>query len=416
MSFALVDCNNFYVSCERVFDPGLEGCPVVVLSNNDGCIIARSNEAKALGLPMGAPVFRYRRVIRQHGVAVFSSNYALYGDMSQRVMSTLQAAVPEVEAYSIDEAFLHLAPALRTPAFARDLRERVWRWTGIPTSIGLGPTKTLAKIANRFAKRHAPHGVCCLTARNADALLARVPVEDVWGIGPRYAARLQAHGLRTARDLRDADDRWIRQHLTVVGLRTVWELRGRSCLPLEQVRPPRKAILCSRSFGTPQRDLAGIREAVTAFAARVGEKLRRQGSVAAVVSVFLTTKDHGPGPSYSNRATTTLSIPTSYTPDLIRAAHAGLERIYRPGFAYRKAGVMVTGIQPAPDRQGDLFAAPPAPEQSALMDTIDAINRRWGRGTLCFGASGLDRPWQMNQQRRSPRFTTRWNELPVAGT
>ncbi len=410
---ALIDCNNFYVSCERVFDPSLEGVPVVVLSNNDGCIIARSDEVKALGVPMGAPFFRWRRVLARHGARVFSSNYALYGDFSRRVMGVLRHMAPAVEVYSIDEAFLHLATTRGAAEQAQAVRARVRRWTGIPTSVGIGPTKTLAKIAGRLARRH-PEGVFDLTQRrDVDALLERVAVADVWGIGPARARLLGEHGIETARQLRDADERWVRQALTVTGVRLVYELRGVSCLPLAQVASPKKAITCSRSFGEPVASLAPLQEAVATYATRAAEKLRGQGSLAATLTVFITTKAFGRGPHHGDSYAVTLPEPTAYTPTLIRAAQVGLGRIWRAGYRYRKAGVMLTGIQPATGVQRNLFEAADHAGQAALMEAVDAINGRYGRGAVFFAAmGGAGRPWSMRQVRRSPCYTTRWEEVP----
>ncbi len=412
--FALADCNNFYVSCERVFDPALRDVPVAVLSNNDGCIIARSEEIKALGVPTGGPYFKYKRLLEQHHARVFSSNYALYGDMSQRVMQVLRQAAPEVEVYSIDEAFLHLT-GIRCPVDqARRARDTVRQWTGIPAAIGLGPTKTLAKIASRFAKRYPDYGgVFDITdRRDVDDLLSLVHVGDVWGIGPQYTRRLLGQGIQTACQLRDARDAWVKKQLTIMGLRTVYELRGISCLPLEAVRPAKKGITCSRSFGERIETIAALEEAVAAYVTRVAEKLRAQQSIAAILSVFITTKTFGRGPHYQNSYTVTLPNPTAHTPDLIRYAHRCLAKIFKPGFGYRKAGVIATGIMPQDAVQGDLFEKATPSSETALMETVDAINQQWGRGTVFFAASGTRRSWQM-QQERSKRYTTRWDEVLV---
>lgn len=417
--FALADCNNFYVSCERVFDPSLWGVPVAVLSNNDGCVIARSNEAKALGVGMGEPAFKREPFFRRHGVRVYSSNYALYGDMSQRVMDVLAAMAPALEIYSIDEAFLDLdGLAAETPeAFCRRARERVGRWTGIPLSIGVGPTKTLAKIANRRAKQRPElGGVFDLGAcPDPDAVLESVDVADVWGVGRRYARMLRRHGVDTARQLRDLPRDWVRRKMTVVGLGTVLELRGISCVPLEQAPPPKKSIVCSRSFGRRVERRAELSEALAAYASRAAEKLRDQGSVASHLMVFIMTSPHTPGPQYSNATTVALPTATDYTPGLLEAAEQGLSRIFRPGYVYKKAGVMLTGLEPAHGRQLGFFD-PSGAEQGrrdALMGALDTVNAKWGRGMLQYAAAGLGRPWKMRQLRKSPRFTTHWDELPV---
>ncbi|MFQ5570972.1 MAG: Y-family DNA polymerase [Rhodothermales bacterium] len=417
-SFALIDCNNFYVSCERVFDPSLEGVPVAVLSNNDGCVIARSEEVKALGVKTGVPHFKVRRLFEQHRVRVLSSNYALYGDLSGRVMQTLRRCAPAVEVYSIDEAFLHLPDVGTARVQAQAARARVRQWTGIPTSIGIGSTKTLAKIAHRFAKRHPEYGgVFDLThRRDVDALLGLVAVEDVWGVGRQYAKLLRGHGIETARALRDADERWIRQRMTVVGVRLVYELRGVSCLPLEQVGGAKKGITSSRSFGSVVEKLEGLRQAVASNVTRAAEKLRSQGSVAGLVTVFITTKAYGRGPHYTNSRTVVLPEATAYTPVLIGYAHRGLASIYRAGYRYKKAGVIMSGIHGSEERQRDLFAGLDHGKASSLMAAVDGVNRRWGRGTVFFGASGTGRRrWLMKQVLRSPRYTTRWDEVPVVG-
>ena len=414
--FALVDCNNFYVSCERLFQPKLEGRPVVVLSNNDGCIIARSNEAKSLGIAMGAPYFKYREFLEKNGVKVFSSNYALYGDLSQRVMAILQQLEPEVEIYSIDEAFLHLPQnaiaSLREQGLA--LRRRIKQCVGIPVSIGMGPTKTLAKIANRIAKKNPVHGgVFDLAAcGDLDRLLAGIPVGDIWGIGRRHAEKLNREGVLTALDLKSRDDEWIRRRLTVTGLRTALELRGVSCIAMDQAPVPRKSVICSRSFRKPVSSLADLREAVSCYVSTAAEKLRDEGLAAANLHVFVRTSPHRPDlPQHAESLLVRLVQPTASTPDLIGAALRGLERIYRPGHGYQKAGVMLTELTPADRIQQNLFHRPPR-EDGAVMAALDAINRRWGRNTLQYASSGLVRPWRMNQERKSDAYTTSWEELP----
>lgn len=419
--FALADCNNFYASCERVFDPSLAGKPIVVLSNNDGCVIARSAEAKALGVKMGEPAFKREGFFRSQGIRVFSSNYALYGDLSARVMRTLSRFTPELEIYSIDEAFLDLraVPGQDLDALARDIRATVRRWTGIPVSIGIAPTKTLAKVANRFAKKRAEAGgVLDLTplmgSRALDQFLEQVDVADVWGVGRKYSAMLGRHDISNARQLRDLDRDWARRKMTVGGLHTVLELRGVPCLDLESAPPPKKAILCSRSFGRPVDTLAEMREAVAAYSCRAAEKLRKQGGVAGAVMVFLMTNPHKDEPQYANAHTLHMPLATAHTPAFIHAAHQCLARIFRDGFRYKKAGVMLTGIEAEGRRQLSLFdlARDGAPDRAALMQTLDSVNAKWGRGSLQYAAEGLGRPWRMRQLRKSPRYTTCWDEIP----
>lgn len=414
--FALIDCNNFYISCERVFNPELEGKPVVALSNNDGCIIARSNEAKALGIKMGEPYFRCKPLIERHRVRVFSSNYALYGDMSQRVMEILSHLEPEVEIYSIDEAFFRLPQANEESLLENGLniRATVKKLVGIPVSIGYGPTKTLAKIANRIAKKHPEHGgVFVLPDEGLDALLATIEVGDVWGIGQRQTQKLFTCGIRTALDLKNGNDTWLRKHLTVTGLRTAMELRGISCLPLEESPPPRKSVTSSRSFGQPVTDLVWLREALSSYIAIAAEKLRVEDLKTGCVQVYITTNRFREGePQYANSKTITLPIHTSSTPDLIHYADAVLRQLYRPGYAYKKVGVVLMDLVSAGHVQTHLFLTSPK-GQEALMSAMDQINRRWGRDTLHSAAAGFLRPWKNKQERRSPSYTTSWAELPV---
>ncbi|PKN23385.1 MAG: SOS mutagenesis and repair protein UmuC [Deltaproteobacteria bacterium HGW-Deltaproteobacteria-3] len=415
--FALLDCNNFYVSCERLFNPRLEGRPVVVLSNNDGCIIARSNEAKALGIKMGEPFFKCRGLIAAHQIQVFSSNYPLYGDLSQRVMDVLCQLEPEVEVSSIDEAFFRMPQANEESLLenGRNIRATVKKQVGIPVSIGFGPTKTLAKIANRIAKKHPEHGgVFVLPDQGLDALLATIEVGDVWGIGQRQTQKLFACGIRTALDLKNGNDTWLRKHLTVTGLRTAMELRGISCLPLEESPPSRKSVTSSRSFGQPVTDLAWLREALSSYIAIAAEKLRVEGLKTGCVQVYLTTNRFREGePQYANSKTITLSIHTSSTLELIHYADEVLRQLYRPGYAYKKVGVVLMDLVPAGHVQAHLFLTPPK-GQEALMGAMDQINRRWGKDTLHSAAAGLLRPWKMKQGKRSPLYTTSWQELPVA--
>lgn len=414
--FALVDCNNFYASCERVFNPKLNGKPIVVLSNNDGCVVARSNEAKALGIGMGVPEFQIRSVLRTHRVQVFSSNYTLYGDLSQRVMETLEQFSPHIEVYSIDEAFLSLLGFARRDLteYGRQIRRTVKQWTGIPVSVGMAETKTLAKIANRIAKRNpATGGVCDLLAcPDREALLEGVAVEDVWGIGPNYARLLNQHGLTTALQLRQADDQWIRKHLGIVGVRLVYELRGHSCLDLDECPAPKQGITCSRAFGRSVCTLADMEESVSSYVSRAAEKLRGEGLAATVLTVFLMTNAFTDEPQYRNSVTCSLPVGTDTTSELIRVALKGLRSIYRDGYRYKKAGVMCTALVSASQVQPDLFDHQDRPRSKRLMAALDAVNDRWGAGTLEYASSGLTKTWKTQFHRRSPAYTTDWNELP----
>jgi DNA polymerase V len=416
--FALADGNNFYVSCERVFCPALERRPVVVLSNNDGCIIARSDEAKALGFAMGDPYHLNQEKLTRHGVAVFSSNYALYGDMSRRVMDTLGTFTPEIELYSIDEAFLNLAGFERRGLtdYARLIRATVKRDTGIPVSIGIGPTKTLAKIANHLAKAQPESGgVYDLAEIGVDQALAGIEVREVWGVGPRWAKWLEAQGIATVLDLKQADPKAIHRKMTVVGERLVYELNGRPCLPLELVVLPRQGLTVSRSFGQTLTALRPITDALVSFVGRAAEKLRRQQLMAGQVMVFVTTNRFSASrPFYANSATVRLPHPTDFTPDLVGAAVQLLETLYRPGFHYQKCGVMLLDLSPATQVQADLFDPRDRAREARLVRALDALNTDHGARTVRVGHAGGTRPaWAMRHAFRSPRYTTNWRELPV---
>jgi DNA polymerase V len=415
--FALVDCNNFYASCERLFRPELEGKPVVVLSNNDGCIIARSNEAKALGIPMGAPYFKNKSLIKKNRIEVFSSNYALYGDLSHRVMSVLQQIEPEVEIYSIDEAFVRLPKSTGSvlTKHALELRKTIKKHVGIPVSIGIAPTKTLAKIANRIAKKDSGyHGVLDLTDHESlDTILAGTQVEDIWGIGRRNSEKLHKQGIITALDLKNSNDEWIRKHLTVVGLRTVMELRGIPCIPIDHEPATRKSVVSSRSFRKPVFSLTDLGEAISSYVSIATEKLRQEKLVAGNLHVFIRTSPHRTNfPQHSGSLMIKLQQPTSSTPALIKAALQGLKKIYQKDFAYQKAGVMLTELTHSTMVQQNLFQ-PLFKNNGAVMDALDQINTRWGRNTLQYASSGMAKPWRMNQEHKSPSYTTSWNELPL---
>lgn len=414
---ALVDCNSFYASCERVFNPRLLNRPVVVLSNNDGCVVALTKEAKALGVVRGVPAFQIRDLIRQHGVHVFSSNYVLYGDMSRRVMDTLATFTPNLEVYSIDEAFLDLADcAGRNLAdCGHTIRATVARWTGLPVSVGIAETKTLAKLANHIAKCvQDTGGVFDLTAvSDREALLGKVPVQKLWGVGPNIARRLQAAGITTARALRDADDQWIRTQFGVTGLRTVHELRGIPCLPLEDCPPSKQSITVSRSFGQPVTVLADMREAVATYMARAAEKLREERLAAGALTVHLTTNPFNGSPQYSNAATIELPVATDASTELIRQALGLLPRLWRDGYRYKKAGVLLTALVPAGEVQAGLFDREDRAKVRRLSATLDRLNARLGTDTLRFGATGQHRGWRTKFAHRSPAYTTNWHDLPL---
>lgn len=423
-ALALIDCGSFYASCERVFQPRFMRQPLVVLSNNDGCVIARSSEAKLAGVRMGVAAFESREVFERCGVVARSSNYTLYGDMSARVMRVLGEWTPEVEVYSIDEAFVNLAACPRASAAGwdyertgREMQEAVRRWTGIPVAVGIAETKTLAKIATRLAKRsEKTRGVLNLFGSPYMRLaLERTPVDEVWGIGGRWGAMLLAAGVRTALDLRECDDAWVRGRMGVVGLRTVRELRGVSCLPLEFAPPPKNSLTVSRSFGSQVESLGEMREAVAHFAARAAEKLRREGMIAGVVTIFLQTNRFSDAPQYASSATVHLPVPTDFTPEIVRAAHRAVDRVFAEGYSYKKAGVMLLDLVPAERAQGNLYHARDETSENRLMQTIDRINRRHGREAVRYLGSGLRRRWRTRAEHLSPRYTTHWNEIPVVG-
>ena len=446
--FALVDCSAFYCSCERVFDPSLEGVPVAVLSNNDGCIIARSQEVKDLGIPMGAPFFKHRDELAAAGVRVFSSNYTLYGDMSRRVMAVLETFTPDVEVYSVDEAFLTVPTPEGDPAEvcaamearARDIRARVLRWTGIPVRVSWAETKTLAKAASEWAKERLRSGeepcVCLWGHPDREAWLERMDVGDVWGVGRRWGQSLRDLGGSTAAKLARMPDRLLRQRFNVVLLRTAMELRGVSCLPLEQAPVTRQTLVKSRSFGEPVTDLGAISQAVATHAARAAEKLRLEGLVAGRISAFVTTKGFGSGPHRSGACDEALVEASADTTALVAAARRCLARAYvgtdargRP-YRYRKAGVMLAEIRPDGTEQRALFAvgeggtATDRQRQRALMEALDAANRKFGKRAVVVASQGCpstlrrtrdgspEAPgWEMRRERMSPRYTTRWDEL-----
>ncbi|MDP1881229.1 MAG: Y-family DNA polymerase [Parachlamydiaceae bacterium] len=411
--FALVDCNSFYVSCERVFDPSLWSKPVVVLSSNDGCVIARSNEAKAVGIPMGAPAFKYADLFKRHNVRALSSNFSLYGDMSHRVMETLSRFSPEMEIYSIDEAFLQLNQ-LPTAEWAKELKNTVYQWTGIPVSIGVGTTKTLAKASNRYAKKHLHQLGFCIFDKvdEQNQILKNFPVEDVWGIGRKSSKKLHCQGIYTAWDLANAEDVWIKKNLSVVGLRTAWELRGISCLACEEDVPSKQSILCSRSFGVELESEEELAEVLSTFTVIVAEKLRKQGSAATFIEVFVATNQFKDN-FYSNAVQIVLDEPTDFTPNLIQRSKEGLKRIYKKGFSYKRMGIMAGGLVSKDTIQPDLFYRPLiAPKkQDHLMQMVDAVNQRYGKKTLTWAAEGLNGRWKPNKRQCTPHFTTNWDEI-----
>ncbi|RAR75111.1 DNA polymerase V [Pantoea ananatis] len=417
--FALVDVNSFYASCERVFRPDLRGKPVVVLSNNDGCVIARSAEAKALQIPMGAPYFKLKNDFRRHNVQVFSSNYALYADMSNRVMTTLEDMAPAVEIYSIDEAFMCLDGMQRLTSLddlGRKVRARIKQETHLTVGVGIAQTKTLAKLANHAAKKWSKTGGV-LDLSNIDRqkkLLALVPVEDVWGVGRRISKKLNAMGITTAKDLADQSTYIIRKHFNVVLERTVRELRGEPCLELEEFAPTKQQIVCSRSFGSRITEYMDMRQAVCAFAERAAEKLRKERQYCKQIAVFVRTSPHAEGEVfYGNQANGKLLTPSNDTRDIIRVAMDALDQIWLDGHRYMKAGVMLGDFFSRGVSQLNLFDEyRPQPNSEALMRVVDGLNQS-GKASLFFAGQGVEKSWAMKREMLSPAYTTRFTDLPV---
>ena len=434
--YGLVDCNNFYVSCERVFNPSLRGKPVVVLSNNDGCIIARSNEAKAIGIPMGAPLHLYKTLIKQNKIFTYSSNYTLYGDMSSRVMSVLNYFIPNIEIYSIDEAFLNLKnfniQSLQDEMFK--IRERIYQWTGIPVSIGIGPTKTLAKLANKIAKKNSSNGVYILTvSTQLTHILSDMKLEDIWGVSKGWGNRLRSIGINNPRQLQQANPRQIRTLISVVGERIIYELRGQPCLALEEVIN-KKSITVSRSFGNMINDKDSLKKALANYVARAAEKLRHQDSVCGGIYVFINTNRFREGDlQYSNSATINFDELTDSTTIIIEKSFKLLENLYRPKYNYKKIGVTLLGLKQKDDGssdnyiiQGSLFIHN-ADQQIHIsrscdrMKLIDNINAKMGKMTIFHGSQGVIKnsrniksetdKWRMRSCYKSPFYTTNWDDI-----
>ncbi len=422
MPIALVDVNNFYVSCERVFNPALENCPVVVLSNNDGCCVSRSNQAKALGVKMTQPWFQLKDLAARHGLSAYSSNYTLYADLSNRVMTLLAGMCPDQEIYSIDECFLNLDAFRHVDhmVFGQAMRARVKQWLGLPVCVGIGETKTLAKLANHIAKkRPAYNSVCDLGRLSPDeiqVLFDSIAVGEVWGVGDRSAQRLATMGIHTVAQLRGADAKALRRQFSVVMERIVLELQGVRCIAMEHQPPAKQQIMASRSFGRPVISLDELNQAVAAYVASAAEKLRRQQSVAALLQVFIMTNRFKPVEP-QQAASITLALPEAGadTRYLVRYALHGLSQLYRPGYRYSKAGVMLSGLTPAANQQAALFCDTHTTQQSAtLMKNLDAINARFGKDTLQLAGAGIRPGWRMRREHQSPHYTTRWNELATA--
>ncbi len=416
--FALVDCNNFYASCEKLFRHDLKDTPILVLSNNDGCVVARSKEAKALGIKMGVPVFQIQDVIKQHNIQVFSSNYALYADLSSRVMRTLESFVPRVEVYSIDEAFLDLTGLDAITSLlelGQHIKATIGQWIGIGVCVGIAPTKTLAKLANHAAKKYpATGGVVDLTQKDRQQrLLAITAISDIWGVGRKLTKRLESMGIKTALDLANSPTATIRKQFSIVLERTVRELNGESCLDLEDVAPSKQQIICSRSFGTKIITLEHMSEAVSQYTERACEKLRLEKQQAKVLTVFIHTCPFNTGPNhYSNSATGELVIPSSDTRDLNALAMQLLKRIWREGYSYNKAGVMLSDFYSHNTYQPGLFdEAAKRPNSEKLMTILDEINKS-GLGRVFLARQGISNTWRIKREHLSPAYTTRWSDIP----
>lgn len=413
--FALVDCNNFYASCERVFNPALNGKPVVVLSNNDGCVIARSNEAKALGIPMGAPAFEYKKIFEEKKIHVFSSNYALYGDMSSRVMNLLSEFTPQIEIYSIDEAFLKFIgfDFFNLQEIGENMRYRVTKGTGIPVSIGFAPTKALAKVANKIAKKFAEKTNSVYIIDNEEKrikALKWLPIEDVWGIGRKHAIRLKALKINSAYQFTQLSDDWVRKNMSVVGLRLKHDLEGKPTLVFEKVAN-KKMIATTRSFEGMLTNFQDIKERVSTYAVSCSEKLRKQNTQCNMVMVFLHTNGFRKDlPQYGRNIVIKTDYPTNSSFDLIKYATIGLKAIFRENYHYKKAGVIVMGLTPTCQKQYALFNSE-NPKHQPIMNIVDRLNMAYGNNKIKFGSQSLDRQWKMKQERLSPRYSTNINEI-----
>ena len=412
--YALVDCNNFYASCERVFNPSLNGRAVVVLSNNDGCCIARSQEAKDIGIKMGAPAFLIDELIEKNNVAVFSSNYTLYGDMSQRVVNTLSDFSPELEVYSIDESFLNLEGLINIDnyEYGARIRNRVRQCTGIPVCVGIAPTKTLAKLANRLAKK-MPSGVYVMDSEEKRIeSLQRTEIGDVWGVGGQYAKLLMANNINTAYDFSIAPAFWIKKYMSIVGLRTQKELQGIPCIEMEMTPPDKQNIATTRSFGEMQTELPGISEAVANFASACAAKLRKQKSCANLLTVFVHTNQFRKDlPQYARNRVIRLPVATNDSMELVKYALIGLKSIYKKGYHYKKAGIIVSGLVPENEIMPDFFDEVNRARQKDAMKVMDSLNLRFGKEKIKVGSQGYGRKWKLRQEMLSPCYTTRLKDI-----
>lgn len=414
--YAIADCNNFYASCEKVFNPALRDRPVLILSNNDGCVIARSAEAKVLGVPMGAPAFKIKNEIKRHNMAVFSSNFALYGDMSQRVMNTLAQFTPSIEIYSIDEAFLSLDGFENRDfvTYGHEIRNKVFQDIGIAVGVGIAPTKTLAKAANNYAKKSKTGVWKVETDQEIANLLKWLPIEEIWGVGRRHAKRLRAWQIKTAYDfVYRLSESWVQREMSIVGVRTWKELQGIPCISMECAPPAKKSIATTRSFGKMVQAEQEMSEAVASFATACAAKLRRNGQVAQQILVFIHTNPfRSELAEYSRNRVVTFPVPSNNTMELVKYALIALRDIFREGYYYKKAGVVVSGLIPAGEVQQNFLDFVDRPKQESLMNALDQITMRFGKKACVPAITGQGkREWHMNQQRLSPCYTTRWDHL-----
>jgi len=417
-AIALLDCNNFYVSCERIFDASVKRKPTIVLSNNDGCVISRSDEAKEIGVTMGAPLFKVESLLAENEAEIFSSNYALYGDMSGRVMNLLHNFTPEVEVYSIDEAFLSLEPRKKSlDNLAESIREKMYKWTGIPVSIGIAETKVLAKIANKRAKTGElkEKGILNLYRSSLiEPVLKDTKIDNIWGIGYRSGLKLREHNILTAWQLRETEHRFIKKLLTVTGARIALELRGIKCLPFEQIQTKKHTITCSRSFGQTVSEYSEIKEAVLYFLTRACEKMRKHELAAQAITVFISTDRFRPIPApYSNTATYSANYPTDSNQEIQEWTIKTLEKIYKPYYEYRKAGIILSGLVPSENLTKRMFDDERFQQQHKLMKAVDEINKKFGKDTVRFANVKTEGSWKMKQTRKSPSYTTKWDQLMI---
>lgn len=413
--FALLDCNNFYASCERLFNPSLKNKAIIVLSNNDGCIIARSNEAKALGIPMGEPYYKAKRIIESNDVAVFSSNYTLYGDMSRRVMQTVAHIVEDIEIYSIDEVFIDLTDFANPEEVARKIYDRVSTWTGIPVSIGIGSSKTLAKLANKVAKKYKSYGGVFYIDNDErrKKVLKSMPVSDVWGIGRRISPKLNELGIKTAFDLSLQNDAWVRKFMSITGLKTVEELRGKPCIMLEPIAESKKSIIVSRSFGGRVFEKDTVKTALANFVERAAQKLRNEGLLAKEAYISLYRELSASGVSdYKDTAFVSFDYPTDSTLELMKYISHAFEGIYKPNHSYKKCGITIYKMQAKNKFVKDLFDGRDLAKQDSLMQTIDLVNKKHGSGSIMVASANGNSKWVARKDKKSFCYTTRWDELP----